>query len=205
MFPGLSLNDVVYCGLNDPKLQSQPRVHFSSVVSFSDFCNLLIREFVPDMGFSRTHSVKPSLINSILIILRCCAEPKMVRSDAGCVVPIWAIVKNTLSFRNHSEVNQPRCSMGQHRSCSWNSRVNPPVSFRVLRSGPYPTGIIAFKFFNVLPESFTKGGSDELTAYNYSANSFLNIKHWLMCHAPGIARCAGAFFELYRNLRRRQL
>lgn len=137
--------------------------------------------------------LESALSSHIPHVVQLSSKKKVTWFNTGRII---AFVQNHHPFRNWPSVHNPTCSVragsSGMRPAVWHLSV--PVS--VHASSPVPTTL---SYLNVLPKSKAERFINSLRVESKRAKNILHINHWLMCRAPGIARCAGAFLGLCPN------
>lgn len=163
----------------------------TSGVSVSYFIN----NFIGYLG-QLMSILKSALSSHVSHVFELCSKKQMARSNASWVI---AMVKHHHSIGYLPLVHNPACPVRTSSSKMGSAIGHLTVPVSIHGADPVPAITIPVRDLNVLPKP-----SGELPVYSLrieseSAKHVLHINHWLMCHAPGIARCAGAFSELYQN------
>lgn len=100
--------------------------------------NINDSEFCSPVPLTPCHHTFPACISQVVPIS---SKEKVVRIDAGRVIPTRAVMANKKTFTNRSIYKKPRIPMGQY--VSPRKQAEPPIR-RITFGVPYPTRITLF-------------------------------------------------------------
>jgi len=156
---------------------------------------------------------KYAFLAGILAILCSCSDPQVFGIDASGIVSTGAVVTHAQPFCDVTSVHNPRSDVGPDHFRESTLKIQTStgqhaVSVRGVISGPQPTPIGTARFIHLGPEPFFYSfgesiecpngigvGCDALSSFlsfGICGNFVLHNQIVWLCHAPGLAKGAGA-------------
>lgn len=193
IFPVFASFNSANMGLPDIKSSGDYPLWF---VAESNFVNILLREFMPRVGFAFPKvevQLSAAFFDHVHAIVSLRSQPKVIGVDASGIIATGAVVKNFKAIWDGTHVEDKTCSMG--KDCS--ESTDAPLDFAVTGwpsiSRPNPAG---FVLCNFCPETLLKGCRKSLRGQivvgNFDLHSILFLFNCLPSLRMLIHR-AGAF------------